>query len=243
MGTLVLVRHGQAGFLEAEYDILSERGARQIRALGRYWASRGRRVDRASVGPLVRQRRSWESFVEGFVEAGGQPFSATPERGLEEYQALEMMRLAVPMLAGVDPVVTETTEGIAAGGTDAELGHHKERLFQHLSRRWVRREFELPGVTPFATFRRDVEAALSRAVAGLARGETAVVFTSGGVVAAAVGHALRLDDEQTLELSWIVKNAAFTELSVHPDDHERRRLSTFNAVPHLDHDPGLLTLR
>lgn len=62
-------------------------------------------------------------------------------------------------------------------------------------------------------------------------------FSSGGPVAAAMGFALNLDDEKTLELSWGVRNAAYTEFLFSPG---RFSLMTFNAAPHLT-DSQLLT--
>ena len=41
MGTLYLVRHGQASFGAADYDNLSELGHRQAVRLGEYWRERG----------------------------------------------------------------------------------------------------------------------------------------------------------------------------------------------------------
>ncbi len=38
MSSLFLVRHGQASFLERNYDKLSAKGEEQARILGRYWA-------------------------------------------------------------------------------------------------------------------------------------------------------------------------------------------------------------
>jgi broad specificity phosphatase PhoE len=73
---------------------------------------------------------------------------------------------------------------------------------------------------------------------GVAGGNQKVVaFSSGGPVAAAMGLALNLDDEKTLELSWVVRNAAFNEFLFSPG---RFSLMTFNAVPHLT-NPQLLT--
>lgn len=238
MATLVLVRHGKAGVIDADYDQLSPLGARQMEALGRYWTDRGRPVDRVFVGPLVRQARSWVSFSAGFTAGGGAAPEPITEPGLAEYQALEMMRLAVPQLLGEDPVVAASIGSIAQ--RDGSLARHKEHLFQYVSRRWARGEIDVPGITPFATFRETVGGALDRVLGSGTNGETVLVFTSGGVVAAAVARALSLDDEKTLELSWIVRNAAFTELLFAPG---RLSLLAFNAVPHLDADPELMTLR
>lgn len=234
MGKLVLVRHGQAGFDQPVYDQLSPLGARQMAALGAWWAATGRPIDRVLVGPLVRQRRSYASFEEGY---GGGLAEAEDESALVEYAALEMMRQAVPRLVGEDPVVAAA---VAAMGQGGDGQRHKERLFQHVARRWVRGELEVTAaVVPFAEFRARVAGLVRRVVAGVGRGATTVAFTSGGVVAAAIGMSLGLDDERTLELSWIVRNASFTELVF---DDARLTLLGFNAIPHLT-DPGLVTFR
>jgi len=240
LATLVFVRHGQAGTYEAEYDQLSALGARQMAALGRYWGERGRPVDRAVVGPLVRQRRSYEAFVAGLGEAGG---GDVPRRdddaGLAEYDALTMMDVALPRIHAHDPVVQAESAAIEAGDEPTRR-RHMERLFQHVSRRWVRGELDVPEVTPFDAFRGQVDGAIDRMVEGSTNGDTTLVFTSGGVVAAAVGRVLGLTHEKVLELSWIVRNAAFTELIYGPS---RMSLFAFNAIPHLDAAPELVTLR
>ena len=52
-----------------------------------------------------------------------------------------------------------------------------------------------------------------------------------------MGFALKLDDEKTLELSWVVRNAAYTDFLF---SRGRFSLVTFNAVPHLS-SPDLQT--
>ena len=69
------------------------------------------------------------------------------------------------------------------------------------------------------------------------RKKKVAAFSSGGPVAAAMGAALNLDDEKTLELSWVVRNAAYAEFLF---SSGRFSLMTFNAVPHLT-DPHSLT--
>ncbi|TNF26763.1 MAG: hypothetical protein EP329_20655 [Deltaproteobacteria bacterium] len=239
MATLVFVRHGQAGTYEAEYDQLSALGARQMAALGRYWGQRARPVDRAFVGPLVRQRRSYEAFIEGLGEAGGSVEHRVDDEGLAEYDALTMMDVALPRIHAHDPVVQAESAAIQVGDEPTRR-RHMERLFQHVSRRWVRGELDVPEVTPFDGFRDQVDGAIDRMVEGRTNGETTLVFTSGGVVAAAVGRVLGLTNEKVLELSWIVRNAAFTELIYGPS---RMSLFAFNAIPHLDDAPELVTLR
>src|ERR1700756_1497898 len=58
MSTLFLVRHGQASFLERNYDKLSTKGETQARMLGEYWAGLNLQFDCVYSGPRVRQRET-----------------------------------------------------------------------------------------------------------------------------------------------------------------------------------------
>ena len=58
MSSLFLVRHGQASFLERNYDKLSPKGEAQSRMLGDYWAGLKLSFDRVYSGPRVRQRET-----------------------------------------------------------------------------------------------------------------------------------------------------------------------------------------
>ena len=80
MALLTLVRHGQAAFLEQNYDRLTPLGERQARLLGEYWLRtsttfdqvyRGpaeRRVDRAIA--LIRDGSGKNGRVVGFTSGG-----------------------------------------------------------------------------------------------------------------------------------------------------------------------------
>src|SRR5690242_13164793 len=56
MAVVHLVRHGQASFGAADYDVLSEVGRRQATVVGRELARRGVVPDRVVTGSLLRQR-------------------------------------------------------------------------------------------------------------------------------------------------------------------------------------------
>jgi broad specificity phosphatase PhoE len=75
-------------------------------------------------------------------------------------------------------------------------------------------------------------------VAAHRRGARVAVFSSGGAIAVAVGRVLGLDDQTTLELNWVIRNCAFSELLYNRD---KISLSSFNCTPHLE--PELLTYR
>ena len=74
MGTLYLVRHGQASFGAADYDQLSDLGRRQSERLGRYWRERGITFDAVLTGTLRRHAQTWEGIAAG--AAYGNPVQA-----------------------------------------------------------------------------------------------------------------------------------------------------------------------
>jgi len=237
VATLTLVRHGQASFLSDDYDRLSPLGADQMRALGRLWASRERSIDRLVTGPLKRQRGSLAALREGLGEHARDPAEDHVEAGLIEYDALSVVARAIPQLAGRDPEIARLAMAATRGAGDP--GKAREALFRLITRRWIRGEIAIAEAEPFADFRARVSATLARLRADASPGQGVVAVTSAGVVAAALGHALELGDEQVLELSFIVRNASVTELLVRGD---ALILLTFNAIPHLA-DPAMVTFR
>jgi hypothetical protein len=82
MGTLYLVRHGQASFGADDYDQLSELGRRQSVRLGEYLArQQGHAFDAVLTGTLRRHAQTWEGIREGAGAGSQTPASmARPER-------------------------------------------------------------------------------------------------------------------------------------------------------------------
>ena len=71
-----------------------------------------------------------------------------------------------------------------------------------------------------------------------AGGRQVAVFTSGGPVGICM-QRLGLTHRTTLQMAWMVRNAAFSEFIF---SGSRFTLSRYNAFPHLD-DPEHLTYR
>ena len=83
MGTLYLVRHGQASFGAEDYDQLSDLGRRQSVRLGEYFASRAVRFDGLIAGTLRRHKQTLEGILEGMNHAG----EHLAWEGLNEYDS------------------------------------------------------------------------------------------------------------------------------------------------------------
>ena len=65
MGTLYLVRHGQASFGAQNYDMLSPLGHQQSRRLGEYFNQKGIHFEAALTGTLNRQQQTFAGICEG----------------------------------------------------------------------------------------------------------------------------------------------------------------------------------
>src|SRR5438270_14034925 len=105
MSRLFLVRHGQASFLERNYDKLSAKGEEQSRMLGRYWAALNICFDRVYSGPRVRQRETARLVGEAYKAAGlpwPEPVVLDP---FDEFQAEVVMERCLPELVESDSVI------------------------------------------------------------------------------------------------------------------------------------------
>ena len=78
MGTLYLVRHGQASFGADDYDQLSDLGRRQSLRLGEYFAQKGVRFDGLIAGALRRHKQTMAAILEGMI--AGVPLTAAEIR-------------------------------------------------------------------------------------------------------------------------------------------------------------------
>ena len=84
MGTLYLVRHGQASFGAENYDQLSARGFDQAVRLGEYWRERGMQFDAVIRGSLHRHAQTLEGICKGLQMDDCEPL-VTP--ALNEYDS------------------------------------------------------------------------------------------------------------------------------------------------------------
>lgn len=212
MGTLYLVRHGQASFGADDYDQLSELGRRQSVRLGEYFAERGIRFDGLIAGTLRRHKQTLEGILEGMNHAG----EHLAWEGLNEYDS--------------EAVIATVHEGKLAKPSSPELYRHHFRLLRDGLARWMAGTTSPRGMPSYADFVAGVAGALDHVRANH-YGQNVLVVTSGGPISTAVGHVLGTKPEVTIDLNMRIRNTAITEFAFTP---KRHMLTGFNAVPHLD---------
>jgi broad specificity phosphatase PhoE len=213
MGTLYLVRHGQASFGADDYDRLSELGRRQCLRLGEWFRGKGVVFEAALVGTLRRQIESLQAIDEGL--AAQPPVEPLSWPGLNEYDSHALIRTVHP-------------QPLAKPANADEVRQHFRLLREGLTR-WMAGTAQPEGMPSYAAFCAGVAGALEH-VRMRHTGDVLLV-ASGGPIATAVGQVLGLAPEATIELNLRIRNSAVTEFVFHP---KRHHLLTYNTLPHLD---------
>lgn len=210
MGTLYLVRHGQASFGADDYDQLSPLGARQSERLGEHFREHGLRFETVITGTLRRHAQTWEGLSKGLGWAA-EPL-AWP--GLNEYDSTAL----------IDALNTRPTEP----PTTPEGYRQHFRLLRDALRQWMAGVLTPRGMPSYEDFVAGVTSALDH-VRTRHQGNVLMV-SSGGPISTVVGHLLGTSPETTIELNLRMRNTSVTEVDFNP---KRHTLVSFNALPHL----------
>jgi broad specificity phosphatase PhoE len=239
MSHLFLVRHGQASFLEPDYDSLSAKGETQSRLLGDYWAKNGVIFDRVYSGPRIRQKETARIVGEAYRSAGlswPEPIVLTE---FDEFRAESVMEQTLPQLVESDEHVRRLHQAFREAGSRDQRFKTFQRVFEVVIGRWARGELLTPGIEPWSEFCARVQNGLRQLCHNGNRGQRVVIFSSGGPVGVAMQKALDLSTDATLRSAWMVRNSSYSEFLFSRD---RFSLNSYNSAPHLT-DPGLLTYR
>jgi broad specificity phosphatase PhoE len=236
MGTLYMVRHGQASFGSRNYDRLSPTGIAQSRILADHLAAIDLRPDALYCGDMARQRQTARAMIDLGREKGCPLPEIRIEPAFNEYPSGSIIEAYIAREADADPLLM----------ADLAQVHRDRKAFQRLFEKilvsWVKGAFAGPGIVTWEAFRERVADGLRRVVAQNGRGRSILVCTSGGPISAAVQTALGLSDENALRVGWQIANGSVTKFLY---DGTRLTLAGFNAIDHLRlrKDPALVTYR
>ncbi len=252
MADLLLIRHGQARYGEADYDRLSDRGHEQARLLAPELIRRA--PSAVFTGPLRRQVETYASAREAAAALGHQLPEPTVLPELAEYPAFELLQHLMPRLIAEDPQFQ-----------DLERAESKVRelAFQTMIFRWGSGAWNAPGVETSAEFATRVRAGLDRVIASTSSslssspavaaaaataavtGRTVAAVTSAGPIAVAMGLALGVDEARMIHLSRVVQNASISQLRFRSQGFAWQlphvSMFSFNQTSHLP--PELVTER
>jgi broad specificity phosphatase PhoE len=236
---LLLVRHGQASFLDADYDKLSALGETQARLLGEFWAGRAVKFDFAATGPLTRQKHTARIVAEAYRRAGAAFPEPVAAAEFNECDAEGVIRQALPGLLETSQRARELQQAFLSAKTPEQRSKTFQRVVEEVMAGWVSGLLAVDGVESWAEFSARVNRGVSQFIARCGRGTTAAIFTSGGPIAVALERALNLAPLDTLRVMWMSRNCSYSEFLF---SGARFTLSAFNASPHLGEE-ALVTYR
>ena len=213
MGTLYLVRHGQASFGADDYDQLSPLGHQQALRLGQYLQTQlqSKPLEAVLMGSLKRHHQTWEGIAEGAR------LLHTPDvwPGLNEYDSHALIEAIHP-----EPLAKPDTP---------ELYRHHFRLLREALQAWMAGRSQPRGMPSYPEFVAGIESALAHVRAN--HSGNVMIVSSGGPIATVVSRVLQAPPESSIELNLRIRNTALTELVFNP---KKQMLLTFNTLPHLD---------
>lgn len=207
MGTIHLIRHGQASWGAADYDQLSELGFEQSGALGISWEASGWSPTDAVAGSMKRHAQTAIATIDAY---GGDGYDV--DAGWDEFDHLALARAHDPASLQQDAKAFQASLNSAItlwmGGESTEG-------------------------EAFSDFRSRVLAAFELVVSQATSGRSIAVFTSGGPIALVVSQLLTGDDSLFQRLNDVMVNASVTTVI---SGRSGPRLLAFNEHVHLPRD-------
>jgi broad specificity phosphatase PhoE len=231
MGTLYLVRHGQASFGADDYDLLSPLGQRQAVRLGEYFKGKGVTFEAALTGTLTRQRQTLAGICQGMGVTFTSDAPSPPGGSAADAAASAGPHLVWPGLNEYDSEAVISAihpYPLQKPDTPALYKHHFRLLKDGLAQ-WMAGVVSPRGMPHYTEFAAGVAGALEH-VRSHHQGNVLLV-SSGGPISTAVGQVLGTSPEATIELNMRIRNSSVTEFAFSP---KRCRLVTYNTLPHLD---------
>jgi broad specificity phosphatase PhoE len=221
MSQIFLVRHGQASWGAADYDVLSPLGEEQSRVLGSALATRGVRPDLVVRGAMKRHRQT----AEGAATGGGWDAQVVEDHGWNEFDHVQMLSMHPP-----------------AYGEGEEMSRAEfQRWFEEATRRWTGGDHDEDYDESFTAFGARVEAALRRTAQQLEANQTAVVFTSGGPISWVAASLLGGTADIWVQLNPVTVNSSVSKVVV---GRRGMTMVSFNEHSHLESaGDGYITYR
>jgi len=209
MGSLLLIRHGQAIYDAGGADRLTPLGERQARRVGARLAREAPRVSRVVCGPRRRHRQTADILIDQARTDGADYPTAIEEPFLDELPVRELLH-AAPPLPG-----------------ESLLDAVSSRI-----ERWLARSLSPAGVESPNLFVMRVTEVFERLAPP--EGEVSILVTSGGPIAVPLWRAGALGDARSaLTTALQLSNASVTELVIDDGDW---KITSGHPVAHLSDD-------
>jgi len=220
MSAVYLIRHGQASFGAPNYDVLSERGELQARVLGEAFARTQLRVNAIVCGEMQRHQQT----AKACLDAMGRVAKWREDAAWNEFDHEHLIN-------ALRPDATDHAQMRAELMAAPDPSRAFQRVFEKAMERWTGGAHDADYAETWLAFRTRCNAALVRIFDALHPRENALVFTSGGPVAAVAQALLRTPDSAAADLIRGLVNGGVTKLV---RGRSGIRLSTLNGHAHFE---------
>ncbi len=227
MSVIYLIRHGQASFLQEDYDKLSNLGITQAEVLGVALKARKVNTDIVVRGTMKRHE---ETADHCFKLLGVSP-TVDHSHAWNEYDHLEVIRLHKPEFESFDALADFIQN------QDNPM-FALQQILNNAIRDWMSDKHDYK--VNWLIFKENILNELASLAERLNKGETAIVFTSGGPISVILLHLFGLKDEQFIDLQGKLVNSSITKIV---SGKSGLFLSTYNDYGHLEHKPEWITYR
>ncbi|NES09101.1 histidine phosphatase family protein [Pseudomonas laurentiana] len=236
MGSIYLIRHGQASFGADNYDVLSAVGVRQSTVLGEHLAELGLRLDRCLAGDLRRQQDTGRLALARMQEAGASVPALETDSAFNEFDADALIRALLPSLLPDEPHALDVLRNAA------QHRNEFQRIFALIVQRWHTGDYPSADVESWQGFVERVNAGLQRVLQHAEHGDNVAIFTSGGTITALLHLVTRITPAQAFELNWQIINTSLSHLKFRGSEVT---LASFNSQAHVQllKAPELMTYR
>lgn len=236
MGSIYLIRHGQASFGADDYDVLSPLGVRQAQVVGQHLLDLGLSFDRCLSGDLSRQQDTARHALARFSAAGLPVPELELDAAFNEFDAYGVLEGLLPGLLPDEP------EALTAMSNAVHDPMEFQRIFELIIARWISGEWDTPGLESWAGFVERVQSGLTRLLAQAGTGQSIAVFTSGGTITALLHLLTRIPASEAFKLTWQIANTSLSHLKYNGSEVT---LASFNSHLHLQllKTPSLITYR
>ncbi|QXI25712.1 histidine phosphatase family protein [Pseudomonas vanderleydeniana] len=236
MGSIYLIRHGQASFGADDYDVLSPTGMRQAQVLGQHLAELGLSFDRCLAGDLRRQQHTASLAMEQFARVGMPVPALEIDDAFNEFDADAVIRALLPAMLPDEPEALHILRNAAQNRSEFQ------RIFALIIERWLDGSHDPQGLESWLGFVERVNGGLQRILESADNTQKIAVFTSGGTITALLHLITRIPARQAFELNWQIVNTSLNQLKFRGREVA---LASFNSQTHLQllKAPELITFR
>jgi broad specificity phosphatase PhoE len=239
MQKIYLLRHGQAGFAEANYDALSQTGYQQAWRLGRFLTNNGIGFTPQQIitGTMARHRQTLSALWQGLNQ---QPLQHTAAAiGDDVEQSADWNEYDHHNILAALSADFATPQGFKAylfKQPDPRAAFAE--TFRQAVENWISAGQDQTYIESWAGFCARVKQGLT-AVTGKQQHKL-LVITSGGPISLLAQQLLGAQEQQFLNLNWVLANCGISRVL---NGRNGLRLSSLNDYTAFEATPELITYK